>query len=307
MSKFGHIAALASAALLAVCLAATLGGCGGGGADSTSGESYSVPSKIEDATFHKDKATTQNDASIDTSAASQGYVAVQATNSSRLKFQVVYGEASYNYDLDNGGETLICPLNMGDGSYTFRVMQNTSGNSYVEIAAVEESVSLEDEFAPYLRPNMYANFSESSECVSIARELAADAQNEGDVVEAVYTYITENISYDSAKAAELTDVTGYVPDPDETLSSGTGICLDYACLAASMLRSLGIPCKIITGYVSPDGVYHAWNQVYIDGEWKGASISVSANTWTLIDTTFAAAGSSSTVGDGTNYTERYVY
>ena len=75
-----------------------------------------------------------------------------------------------------------------------------------------------------------------------------------------------------------------------------------------MLRSLGIPCKIITGYVSPDGIYHAWNVVYLDGSWISVEVNVESQTWTIIDLTFAAAGASQEyVGDGTAYTERYTY
>ena len=75
-----------------------------------------------------------------------------------------------------------------------------------------------------------------------------------------------------------------------TLASGTGICFDYASLGAAMLRSLGIPCQVITGYVSPDDVYHAWNMVYIDGEWISVEISIKPNSWTRVDLTFAASG-----------------
>ena len=74
-----------------------------------------------------------------------------------------------------------------------------------------------------------------------------------------------------------------------------------------MLRSQGIPCKIVTGYVSPDGVYHAWNMVWIDGSWKTVSFTVNPRDWTRVDLTFAANGAGNTVGDGNNYTDRYVY
>ena len=186
-------------------------------------------------------------------------------------------------------------------------MQNTGGSNYVEIAATTVDVSMASEFEPFLRPNVFCSFADDSACVQLARELAADAQNQGDVLRSVYRWIQDNISYDTGKAAELADATGYVPDPDATLESRTGICFDYASLAAAMLRSLGIPCKIITGYVSPDGIYHAWNMVYIDGEWISVEISVGPDSWTRIDLTFAAAGAGSTVGDGTDYTDRYVY
>ena len=99
-----------------------------------------------------------------------------------------------------------------------------------------------------------------------------------------------------------------MPNPDATLAEGKGICFDYVSLGAAMLRSLGIPTKIVTGYVSPDSIYHAWNLVYLDGSWKSVEVSVDPNTWTRIDLTFAAAGGSGkTVGDAKEYTDRYTY
>ena len=128
-----------------------------------------------------------------------------------------------------------------------------------------------------------------------------------DVVRNIYQWVVDNITYDHDKAAQLASATGYVPDPDATLAAGTGICFDYASLGAAMLRSLGIPCQVITGYVSPDDVYHAWNMVYIDGEWISVEISIKPNSWTRVDLTFAASGAASTIGDGTSYTDRYTY
>lgn len=304
-----------STALIAVSLG-VLGGCGGGGAQQaaaqnaqTSGPAFTLPSEPLSSSFDAAGAQTFGDGavSIDTSHAQQGYVAAAATNPNRLKLQVVCGDQSYNYDLPSDGTPLVAPVNMGDGTYTVRVMQNTSGSNYVELAASTVDVALESEFAPYLRPNAFCAYTAQSACVAKARELAADAQNSGDALQAVCEWVIGNITYDTAKAEELRDVTGYVPDPDETLASGTGICFDYASLTAAMLRSLGIPTKLITGYVSPDNIYHAWNMVYIDGQWVTLEFSVDADTWSRVDLTFAASGSSDVIGDGNEYTDRYVY
>lgn len=288
-------------------------GCGGGGGGSadageTSGPAYTEPSAIATSAFDAAAAAGSNGALIDTSHVSLGYVGASAQNASRLKFQVVKDGMSYNYDLPGDGSPIICPLNMGDGSYEFRVMQNTSGTNYVQVYGTTANVALESPFAPFLRPNIFCNYTESSACVSQARQLAAGAANEGEVVRAIYDWMVSNVSYDTAKASQLADTTGYVPDPDGTLSARSGICFDYASLAAAMFRSLGIPCQIVTGYVSPDNIYHAWNMIYINGSWVSAQISVQPDQWTRIDLTFAAGGAGADyVGDGSAYTDRYVY
>ena len=209
--------------------------------------------------------------------------------------------------MPNDGTPIVYPLAFGDGAYTFRIMLNTQGNNYVELYSTTASVSLESEFAPFVMPNVYCDFNEESSCVKKARELVANSTNEAEALEAICTWIVDNVSYDDAKAEQLKSAAGYVPNPDETLAIGTGICFDYASLGAAMLRSQGIPTKIVTGYVSPGNIYHAWIMVYIDGTWKSAQFSVSPNTWSRVDLTFAASGGGENVGDGESYTDRFVY
>lgn len=258
-------------------------------------------------TFHAEAAQTGNGCAIDTSALAEGYVGAAATSTARLKFQVSKGDMSYNYDLPGDNTPIVVPLNMGDGAYSFRVMQNTSGNNYVELFGVIENVKLNSETAPFLVPNLFVGYDESSAVTAKARELAEGCVNQADIVRSIYQWVVRNITYDHDKAAQLAEATGYVPDPDQTLASGAGICFDYASLGAAMLRSLGIPCKVVTGYVSPDDVYHAWNMVYIDGTWESVEISIKPNSWSRVDLTFAASGAATTIGDGTSYTDRYTY
>lgn len=176
---------LACAALLVACggSSGSSGGSGGSGIpggsgdpnngeSTTSGPAYSVPGSVALVAFNEGAAQTGNECAIDTSQLAQGVVGASARNDARLKFQVVKGEMSYNYDLPGDGTPIIVPINMGDGPYTFRVMQNTSGNNYVELFSVIENVNLSSETAPFLVPNMFVNYNESSAVVAKARELA---------------------------------------------------------------------------------------------------------------------------------------
>ena len=93
------------------------------------------------------------------------------------------------------------------------------------------------------------------------------------------------------------------------MKSGKGICFDYAALAASMLRSQGIPCKLIMGNVSPDDLYHAWNMFYTEETgWITVEFSVSAKSWNRLDLTFSANGEDQKfIGNGENYTDMKWY
>lgn len=304
------------AALLAATLA--LSGCGattpdGPGSTGSTGEGQTSGATFERpelalSPFDETAAAGNNGVLFDTSHLSEGYVAVLATSSVRLKFQVSSNGVDYYYDLPSDGTPISCPLTAGSGSYTFTAWENTTGQRYAELDSITDvEVSLADEFQPFIRPSIYCDYDASSKSTKLANDLTADAQNEGDVLRSIYDWIVDDIAYNEGKAAQLADATGYLPSPDATIDEGSGICFDYATLAAAMLRSQGIPCKIITGYVSPDDIYHAWNMVYIDGTWVDARIDVKQNTWTRIDTTFAAGSGSAYVGDGTTYTEQFTY
>ena len=237
----------------------------------------------------------------------EGYVTAQAASAARLKFQVKAGEQTYNYDLPNDGTQTVYPINMGNGSYSFRIMQNTSGSNYVELFESSADVNLDSEFVPFLMPNMFCDYAADSKCDDKARDLTSQATNQGQVVKSVCEFVAGNVTYDNAKAQKLAKSSGYVPDPDDTLQSGTGICFDYASLSAAMLRSMGIPTRVMTGYVGKDQLYHAWIMVYVDGTWHTAVFKVDPKTWSRCDVTFASTGATQYVGDASAYTDKYMY
>lgn len=268
------------------------------------GPLYEVP-PFEDSTFHAEAAQENNGVKIDASALAQGYVAVSASSAKRLKFQVICGEEKYNYDLHNEGTPEIFPLQCGNGSYTFRVMENIQGNQYAEKTSTTQQVELQDEFQPFLRPNQYVNYNADSDCVQKAAELAGKCYSDADLVSAVYSFLCDTVRYDHDKAENVEK--GYLPTPDETLHTGKGICFDYAALSAAMLRSMGVPTKLVTGYVGD--LYHAWNVIYLkEHGWITMEIRADAEKWQRIDVTFAASGTDAAfLTDDGNYMERYVY
>ena len=289
--------------LITILVMCVLGGCF---FPPTGAAAYPSPA-FRDSAYHSDLAQHGDRAGIDTSSLSEGYVAASATSETRLKFQVIKGDDTYTYDLPADGTPAVFPLQCGSGSYRFRVMENVIEQKYSELYSVSEDAVLQDEFQPFLRPSTYVNYSADSACVKMAGEFAAGAATEMDLVNAVYDYICNHISYDKDKATSVKS--GYLPDPDETLQTGKGICFDYAALAAAMLRSQGIPTKMIFGYVAPKDLYHAWNMFYTDETgWVTVGFEANADTWNRIDLTFAASGADAQfIGDGTNYSDLYFY
>ena len=269
-------------------------------------DSQSAGAVFREAVFRPEAAGGNEEVLVDVSSASLGYFGVWSSSDARLKMQVLMGEAVYVYDLVNG-ETDFFPFQLGDGTYTIRIMKNIEGSKYFQLYACEAAVALTNELDPFLVRGQYADYSEASRCVQKARELAGEAKDVNDFISKVYSLVCGNVSYDYEKAATIRS--GYLPDPDETLNTHKGICFDYASLTASMLRSQGVPAKIIFGYVAPDDLYHAWNMFYTpESGWVTVEFQVSGDNWNRIDLTFSANGASSEfIGDGSNYMDIYEY
>lgn len=251
-------------------------------------------------------------ASVDYSNAADGYVMVKWLAGGTPKLKVLMKGPSgttYNYNLRADGQYDTFPLSDGSGTYSVGVYQNTSGTQYATILTTSVPAQLIDEFAPFLRPNQYVNFSDGSAAVAKAASLCQGATDNLDKVSRVYTFVIGNLTYDKAKAQSVQS--GYLPDVDQVLASGKGICFDYAALMSAMLRSQGVPVKLVVGYT--DGAYHAWINVYSEEQgWIDGKIYFDGTEWKLMDPTFASSGKSSDaimqyIGNGDNYTAKYLY
>ena len=251
-------------------------------------------------------------ATVDASNLALGFVSVSYTGGKdvRIKVQITKtGGTTYTYNLNNKGTAETFPLTEGDGKYTVKVFENTTGTKYAQAYSCPLTLKLTSEFSPFLYANQYVNFNDDSKVVAKAAELVKGQKTDLDKVTAIYHYVINNITYDYQLAATV--ASGYLPDVDKVLESGKGICFDYAAVMASMLRSQNIPCKLIVGYAGT--VYHAWINVYIEGVgWVDHLIYFNGEDWSMMDPTFVSNGKNNPavlqyVGDGTNYTEKYAY
>lgn len=247
---------------------------------------------------------------VDTSNSSLGYFMVKYTGSvPKVRVQTVAPDGTKTQPLltvDGNYQTF--PFAGGNGTYQINVLENTTEDKYAILLSETIEVTLENEFSPFLYPNQYVNFAEGSQAIEKGSELANGTYSDLEVIQNIYTYVTKNITYDEQKATEVVD--GYLPVVDETLSSGTGICFDYAALMASMMRTQRIPTKLEIGYSGE--VKHAWISAYVDEVgWVDDIIQFDGSSWTLMDPTLASNNSRKSVGkyigDGKNYTLQYSY
>lgn len=247
--------------------------------------------------------------SIDASNTTEGYFMVRYQgDADKSRIQVTTPDGTlYSYCLVPGDYETF-PLSGGDGSYQIDVYEHAYDNKYALSFSQTISVSLSDEFKPFLYPNQYVWFTQDSEAVTYGRELSQKSADDLDYVEQVYNYVIQNISYDTDFAEDIP--TDYIPDIDVTMQTRKGICFDYASLMSALLRSQGIPTKLVVGYSGT--TYHAWISVYLDeAGWVDNIIEFDGKDWSLMDPTLAANNDEDSVkkyvGDGSNYIVKYSY
>ncbi len=246
---------------------------------------------------------------IDISNATEGYYQVSYHGSNpKVKLQVLGpDQIKYTYNIKN--EPVYLPFSGGNGEYQFALYEQVVDTQYSTAFKDSIQVEVRNEFLPFLYPNMYVNFTDTTRAISLSRDLTANCGSDLEIVSTVYHYITDNITYDKEEAQTV--AYDYLPDVDEVLATKKGICFDYASLMASMLRCHSIPTRLQVGYAGE--AYHAWISTYIeDVGWIDGIVQFHGDTWSLMDPTFAANGKNSStvkefIGDGTNYKTLYTY
>ena len=247
--------------------------------------------------------------SIDASNISEGYIMVRYSgDADKIRLQITAPDGTvYNYTMFAGSYETF-PLSGGNGAYHLDILEHAYDNMYAMAFSQDIEVTLNDEFKPFLYPNQYVWFTKDDAAVSYGEELSESSSDDLDYVAQVYHYVIENISYDKELAANVS--ADYLPDIDVTMETGKGICFDYASLMAALLRSQGVPTKLVVGYSGE--AYHAWISVYLDEiGWVDNIIEFDGKNWSLVDPTLAANNEGSAVkkyiGDGSNYTVKYSY
>lgn len=250
---------------------------------------------------------------LDQARLDRGMVEIRYTGTAgvKLKVQIAQPDGSnYNYDLDSAGDWAALPLTLGDGAYTVKVLEHIEGDRYTVRDTYPLELALADPMAPYLCPSQIVSYSDGP-VTTLAANLTRSQTSDAQKASTLFDYVVDHVDYDYEKSASAKP--GYLPDVEDTLASGKGICYDYAALLCAMCRSQGIPCRLVTGYTNDGEVYHAWVEVYCqESDTVDGAIPITANTWSRLDPTFVSNGDRSShilgfVTDDKNYEVLYIY
>ncbi len=227
-------------------------------------------------------------ANVDYSHVDLGYVMAYLNNKSekKIKIQISTSIQTYNYDLTST-EPVAFPMQMGNGEYLIKVLENTQGDEYAIVKSQKINVVLKDELTPFLYPNQLVNYQKGDIITKKSIELVQEDTNDLQRIHNIYDYVVHYLDYDNDKATIAT--TKYIlPNLTELFESKKGICFDYAAMMVAMLRINHIPARLICG--NTDIEYHAWVEVYLEGAgWVNPDTFIDEKVWTRMDPTFASS------------------
>ncbi|MBR1686528.1 MAG: transglutaminase domain-containing protein [Clostridia bacterium] len=200
---------------------------------------------------------------IDVTSISEGYfhAGLQSKNKHKMKLRVTKGDNQLTYDLNSDAKYEIFPLQYGDGKYTIALYENVSGKKYSAAGKITINVTLSSQDICYYYPNQYVNYTPETDPVLVAEELCKN-MSQKEAYDAICAYMSKNFVYDFLKAVNIK--AGVLPDIDTCYSKRMGVCQDLSAICISMMRTQGIPARLMIGYA--DKNYHAWVETDFGGK-----------------------------------------
>lgn len=237
--------------------------------------------------FLKAEAASGNGVSIN--QGKNGIVNVTFQNKSRTKIAISVKKSTsnkpYYYFTTSKKVNVQVPLTQGNGKYTISllVLVDANNGAYAIQYSTDIRLALKDVNKVYLGSNQIVNWKQKNAAIKYANRVTKKLKGDDRKIKKIYTYIVKNYRYDYVKLKknQSGNLAMYAPDIGAIYRQKKGICYDISALNASMLRSLGIKTRLVTGYPKSkyyDGkVYHAWNKVYSKNKRKWYTIDATCD------------------------------
>lgn len=178
----------------------------------------------------------------------------------------------------NGFVSTKLYLTDGAGNYTICVgerYQHETRKRYILVKQFSVTNTDQRNISKYAFPSNEIQ-SDHEEIIALAEAITQNAKCDYDKVRAVHDWVAKNIAYDIENLYSGTFVSSAI----DTLYTRKSVCQGYANLVAALLRSLGIPTKVVGGvagdYANLDEIRsnpeaylsnHVWNEALVDGRW----------------------------------------
>lgn len=107
-----------------------------------------------------------------------------------------------------------------------------------------------------------------------SNQIVVNCKSDIEKVAGIYYWLSNNVSYDIKNMYH-----GSYHVPDDVLTYKHAVCYGYATTFQALCNAQNIPCVIYTGWAyGADGTTerHAWNEVYINGNWHFIDVTADA-------------------------------
>lgn len=183
-----------------------------------------------------------------------------------------YGAVVYNQ---------ITFVKNGSDSY-FMVSADVYNNN---IAFIEKNYRSPQYYLTQVFPSSYTKWVYTNDTVKgWAEEITAGCTTDYEKIRAVHDWVADNIYYDYDYFKGVESDTPLTPE--DVYNKRYSVCQGYSNLSASLLRSIGIPCKVAEGYgktgttdwseIPESSSNHAWNEAWLEDEKR----------WVIFDSTW---------------------
>ncbi|WP_315724750.1 MULTISPECIES: transglutaminase family protein [unclassified Bradyrhizobium] len=171
----------------------------------------------------------------------------------------------YNDSFGNLCGRLVAPA----GGVTFHgsaIVRDSGLPDIVDPSAQQMPIDqLPDELLLYLMPSRYC---ETDKLTDIAWSLFGNAPAGWARVQAICDFVHKHVSFGYEHAHHMKSA-------HDVYQQRTGVCRDFAHLALTLCRCMGIPARYCTGYMGDIGIppepypmdFSGWFQVYLSGQW----------------------------------------
>jgi transglutaminase/protease-like cytokinesis protein 3 len=236
--------------------------------------------KIAETTRQEDKKSSDRKQTVNENETENSLIRVHGKVDADVQWILVqvqkdqFTETS-TYAVKNGVYDYTIALRDGAGFYKVGIFVNRTAQRYVSYSylttrTVENRDTSDTES---LLPSEMVQSTDAS-IVALAREIRAEARDDFEFVDLVNKRLAKMIKYDFPAYYDGS----YANKPFDaisTLNAKTAVCSGYSNLVAAVLRAEGIKARVVNGKGFNGKSYedHAWNEVYLDGEWRNLDVT----------------------------------
>ncbi len=187
-------------------------------------------------------------------------LAVNMSVPQNTEYQIINYTGRHKFD-QNGNLFAVVEVVNPSNPYTLPITTNvmTTGRTTKELPSY---YTVPDDVLRYTMVTDRVQ-SNSPDIQNLALNITANSADNFERVAKLSMYVRNLVQYDLSYVGTWKDALWI-------LKNKKGVCLEYATLYAAMVRSIGIPARILIGYAYDNSenamIGHAWDEVYI-GKW----------------------------------------